>query len=404
MMRKNPMTAGVLAAAAILVAAGCSGGSHQSAGGTAQSATPTQAPSSQAPGTAVPGYKPGEIPPIPLFSIPPIDVFAQNADKAVISSVSSAVASVPGVTVAPASCDASGTYKHSGNTTFYSNGSSHTQSGDLSVSNHGDGSGHISEGPIWISYDGKGGGHYHNSDDDISIEINSDGSGYYHSPSVNIYRSADGYGTYRNDDTGDHISIDPNGTSSFSNEKTGVRYQNYGDGSGHYADSAGLYISNHGDGTATINYKTTVPADPLPTLQPVGAFPPVANLAPSQSCGTAITLDDSVLFDFGESTVRADAADTLAKLAAVLTDAGAPTAHVYGHTDSIGDDASNQTLSEQRAKAVVDELKKNGTTTTLDWQGFGETQPIAPNTNDDGSDNPAGRQANRRVEIYIPTF
>lgn len=403
MMRKNPMTAAVLAAAAILVAAGCSGGSHQSAG-TAQSAGPTQAPASQAPGTAVPGYKPGEIPPIPLFSIPPIDVFAQNADKAVISSVSSAVASVPGVTVAPASCDASGTYKHSGNTTFYSDGSSYTQSGDLHVSNYGDGSGHISEGPIWISYDGEGGGHYHNSDDDISIEIHSDGSGYYHSPSVNIYRSADGYGTYRNDDTGDHISINPNGTSSFSNEKTGIRYQNYGDGGGHYADDTGLYIFNNGDGTATINYKTTVPADPLPTVQPVGAFPPVANLAPSQSCGTAITLDDSVLFDFGESTVRADAADTLAKLAAVLTDAGAPTAHVYGHTDSIGDDASNQTLSEQRAKAVVDELKKNGATTTLDWQGFGETQPVAPNTNDDGSDNPAGRQANRRVEIYIPTF
>ena len=404
MMRKNPMTAAVLAAAAILVAAGCSEGSHQSAGGTAQSATPTQAPSSQAPGTAVPGYKPGEIPPIPLFSIPPIDVFAQNADKAVISSVSSAVASVPGVTVAPASCDASGTYKHSGNTTFYSNGSSYTQSGDLSASNHGDGSGYISEGPIYVSYDGKGGGHYENDDDDINISVYSDGSGHYYSPSVDINRRADGSGNYRNDDTGDDISIDPNGTSYYWNDKTGIRYYNYGDGSGYYADDTGLYIRNDGDGTATINDDTKVPADPLPTVQPVGAFPPVANLAPSQSCGTAITLDDSVLFDFGESTVRADAADTLAKLAAVLTDAGAPTAHVYGHTDSIGDDASNQTLSEQRAKAVVDELKKNGATTTLDWQGFGETQPIAPNTNDDGSDNPAGRQANRRVEIYIPTF
>ncbi len=402
MMRKNPMTAAVLAAAAILVAAGCSGGSHQSAG-TAQSATPTQAPASQAPGTAVPGYKPGEIPPIPLFSIPPIDVFAQNADKAVISSVSSAVASVPGVTVAPASCDTAG-YKHSGNTTFYSNGSSYTQSGDLHASNHGDGSGYISEGPIHVFYDGEGGGHYQNDDDDINISAHSDGSGYYHSPSVTINRRADGSGNYRNDDTGDHIYINLNGTSGFRNDKTGIQYQNYGDGSGYYTDDTGLSIHNDGEGTATINGKTKVPADPLPPVQPVGAFPPVANLAPSQSCGTAITLDDSVLFDFGESTVRADAADTLAKLAAVLTDAGAPTAHVYGHTDSIGDDASNQTLSEQRAKAVVDELKKNGTTTTLDWKGFGATQPIAPNTNDDGSDNPAGRQANRRVEIYIPTF
>ena len=52
----------------------------------------------------------------------------------------------------------------------------------------------------------------------------------------------------------------------------------------------------------------------------------------------------------------------------------------------------------------MDELKKNGATASLDWQGFGETKPVAPNTNDDGTDNPAGRQANRRVEIYIPTF
>ena len=123
-----------------------------------------------------------------------------------------------------------------------------------------------------------------------------------------------------------------------------------------------------------------------------------------ESCGTTITLQDGVLFDFGESAVRADAADTLAKLASVLADAKVPAAHVYGHTDSISDEAFNQTLSEQRAKAVVDELKKNGATTALDWQGFGESQPIAPNTNDDGTDNPAGRQANRRVEIFIPTF
>ena len=402
MMRKNPMTAAVLAATAALVAAGCSGGSHQSAG-AAQSAGPSQAPSSQAPGTAVPGYKPGEIPPIPLFSIPPIDVFAQNADKAVISSVSSAVASVPGVTVAPASCDAAG-YKHSGNTTFSGDGSSLTQSGDLSASNNGDGSGYISEGPIWVSYDGQGGGTYRNDDDDISISVNPDGSGHYYSPSVDINRWADGSGNYSNKDTGDDIQIDPNGSSYFWNDKTGTRYFNYGNGSGYYTDDTGLYIINNGDGTATVNGDTTVPADPLPPVQPVGAFPPVAGLAPSQSCGTAITLDDSVLFDFGESTVRADAADTLAKLASVLADAKVPAAHVYGHTDSISDEAFNQTLSEQRAKAVVDELKKNGTTTALDWKGFGETQPIAPNTNDDGTDNPAGRQANRRVEIFIPTF
>ncbi len=52
----------------------------------------------------------------------------------------------------------------------------------------------------------------------------------------------------------------------------------------------------------------------------------------------------------------------------------------------------------------MSELKKDGVTATLDSQGFGESKPVAPNTNADGSDNPAGRQANRRVEIFIPAF
>ena len=156
--------------------------------------------------------------------------------------------------------------------------------------------------------------------------------------------------------------------------------------------------------TASRRAGATVPAAPLPPVGKVGPFPSVGSLKPVESRGTTITLQDGVLFDFGESAVRADAAGTLAKLAGVLADAGVPAAHVYGHTDSISDEAFNQTLSEQRAKAVVDELKKNGVTAALDSQGFGETKPVAPNTNDDGSDNPAGRQANRRVEIFIPAF
>ena len=61
-------------------------------------------------------------------------------------------------------------------------------------------------------------------------------------------------------------------------------------------------------------------------------------------------------------------------------------------------------LSEQRAQAVVEALKANGVSTSLDATGFGETRPVAPNENSDGSDNPAGRQLNRRVEIFIPVF
>jgi len=95
---------------------------------------------------------------------------------------------------------------------------------------------------------------------------------------------------------------------------------------------------------------------------------------------------------------------SLSTLATVLNNAKVPAAHIYGHTDSVSDEAFNQKLSEDRANAVSAELKKDGVSATLDATGYGETKPVAPNENPDGSDNPAGRALNRRVEIYIPAF
>ena len=69
---------------------------------------------------------------------------------------------------------------------------------------------------------------------------------------------------------------------------------------------------------------------------------------------------------------------------------------IEGHTDNVGDDAQNQKLSEDRAKAVRDALVKRGVAEgRLETAGAGETQPIAPN------DSPGGRQKNRRVEFII---
>ena len=59
-------------------------------------------------GSDCPGLPPRRDPPIPLFSIPAIDVFASNADKAVVQAASTSLASVPGVTVSPAKCDGTG--------------------------------------------------------------------------------------------------------------------------------------------------------------------------------------------------------------------------------------------------------------------------------------------------------
>lgn len=75
---------------------------------------------------------------------------------------------------------------------------------------------------------------------------------------------------------------------------------------------------------------------------------------------------------------------------------------IGSHTDSRGSDAYNQKLSQKRAQSVVDYLVAKGVARKrLKAKGYGETSPIAPNDNPDGSDNPEGRQMNRRTEFRV---
>jgi photosystem I P700 chlorophyll a apoprotein A2 len=78
---------------------------------------------------------------------------------------------------------------------------------------------------------------------------------------------------------------------------------------------------------------------------------------------------------------------------------------VVGHTDSIGSESSNQALSVDRAASVVESLAQELGIDVgrLSAEGRGASEPVAPNTNPDGSDNPDGRQLNRRVEIFVLT-
>jgi len=76
---------------------------------------------------------------------------------------------------------------------------------------------------------------------------------------------------------------------------------------------------------------------------------------------------------------------------------------VSGHTDSHGNNDYNLRLSKDRAQAVVNYLIRNGISSNrLSAIGYGETRPIARNENADLTDNPAGRQLNRRIEISLP--
>lgn len=405
---RRTLTAAAVITAATLALGACGSSKPKNADATpapapeATTETPTPTPTASATASSVatvPGYRPGEIPPIPLFSLPAIDVFASNADKAVIDSASSQLGSVEGVTVSPAKCDGSSLI--SGSTVFGGDGSAVSSSAGSTVVNGGDGSGVITEGSTTITYAGDGSGTYTNMATMLTITVDADGSGTYTTPSTTFTLDGKGQGTYT--DTASGETITNNGDGSGTHTTRTVTVINNGDGTGSYTGPS-LTIINNGDGTAQVNGQTIKDAPKVDKAAKLGKFPPVESLKPVESCGTLITLEDGVLFDFGKSDIRADAAQTLGKLATVLTNAKVPAAHVYGHTDSVSDEAFNQQLSEARANAVSGELKKDGVTATMDATGYGESKPVAPNENADGSDNPAGRALNRRVEIFIPAF
>lgn len=111
--------------------------------------------------------------------------------------------------------------------------------------------------------------------------------------------------------------------------------------------------------------------------------------------GLIINMSD-VLFDTGKYTLKPGAREKLAKISGIVLAHPSLKLDVEGHTDSVGGDAYNQTLSEQRAKAVQDYLVAQGlNSATVTAKGFGKTMPVADNN------TAAGRQRNRRVELVV---
>ncbi len=104
-----------------------------------------------------------------------------------------------------------------------------------------------------------------------------------------------------------------------------------------------------------------------------------------------------VLFDFNKSTLRPESDSVLRQVLALLQKDATLKLDVQGHTDNVGDDAYNQTLSEARAKSVTAWLTAHGVAAArLSAKGFGKTMPVATNDTDDG------RAKNRRVEVAKP--
>lgn len=115
-----------------------------------------------------------------------------------------------------------------------------------------------------------------------------------------------------------------------------------------------------------------------------------------------ILLPTDLLFDFDKATLRPEGHAVLDKVKAHLDAHPYSMLQVFGFTDAKGSDHYNLTLSINRAKAVSDALKA-----ILPGQpfissgGYGERDPVAPNARPDGSDDPVGRQQNRRVTIHV---
>ena len=111
--------------------------------------------------------------------------------------------------------------------------------------------------------------------------------------------------------------------------------------------------------------------------------------------GLVVNMSD-VLFDTGQYSLKPGAREKLAKISGIVLAYPSLMLDVEGHTDSVGSDEYNQTLSENRASSVRDFLISQGIVrTSIASHGFGEGQPVATN------DTAAGRQQNRRVELVV---
>jgi OOP family OmpA-OmpF porin len=111
---------------------------------------------------------------------------------------------------------------------------------------------------------------------------------------------------------------------------------------------------------------------------------------------------NNVFFDFDKWDLRSESFIELDRVVKLLKENPAIEIEMSAHTDSKGADEYNMTLSDNRARSCMEYILSKGIATNrITSHGYGETIPMASNTNPDGSDNPEGRQLNRRVEFKI---
>lgn len=121
-------------------------------------------------------------------------------------------------------------------------------------------------------------------------------------------------------------------------------------------------------------------------------------------CSETLSVSADALFQPKRWTLNPDGGQTMDALGPLIAKAGKHPVRIESFTDSSGSESYNQMLSEYRAVTVRGWLVNHGYVPEgTPTEGFGQRSPVAPNTKPDGSDDPLGRQKNRRVDIVIDT-
>lgn len=111
---------------------------------------------------------------------------------------------------------------------------------------------------------------------------------------------------------------------------------------------------------------------------------------------------NNVFFDFDKWDLRPESFIELDRVVTLMKENPTLEIEMSAHTDSHGSDDYNFKLSDNRARSVREYILSKGIPPSrITSQGYGETKPVVPNTNPDGSDSPENRQMNRRVEFKI---
>lgn len=336
-----------------------------------------------------------EIPPIPAIIVPDF-IGIEPAQQSFQDALGDKLAGIEGIRIAPARCDDQGGVIPSLGMVLQDDtglAANLGEQGAYIIENGGAGVADIGGAQFIVEEDGSGA---INREGDEQITVEADGSGSYSSADEQITLDGQGGGTWNSDRVG-QVIIEADGSGMWNGPLGQI--VNEGDGSGSW--NGAHIVTNDGNGSGTVDGQDMA-MEPLPPVPRAGKFPLLTKFRlPAATCGYLITLQDRILFDFDKDELRPDAAETVDALAEVFVDVGPARLEIRGHTDAKGSDDYNLDLSERRAATVEIALKDRSVASQIEAQGFGESQPVALNEVD-GKDNPAGRQLNRRVEIFVP--